>query len=183
MRWGRMGGGMGLGGCLLALFGYTAPPTTPAVWISGAQSQVEGNSGARSWTYTINRSPAAGAVTVNLNFSAGGTDAADWQGGILPAGLSVSMADGVSSAAITIFSAGDSAMEADETFTLSLVAPAGYVLGSPGSATGTILNDDIPPVATIYNTNSDSALPGSEVEGFMEWAQDLDDRLTLLEAA
>lgn len=40
-----------------------------------------------------------------------------------------------------------------------------------------------PPAATIYNTNSDSDLPGSEVDGFLSWAQDLDDRLTLLEAA
>jgi hypothetical protein len=52
------------------------------------------------------------------------------------------MADGVASGTITISVNGDTTVEPDEQFTVSIAAPSGYAAGSAMSATGTILNDD-----------------------------------------
>ncbi len=126
------------------------PAPTPTVSISAAQSQAEGNSGTKTFTYTVTRSATVGAAAVPWSFAAGGTAAADFQGGTLPAGGTVNMADGVATGQFTITTTGDATVEGDEAFTVSISAPAGYALGSPSSATGTILNDDS--AAPTFNT-------------------------------
>lgn len=131
------------------------PTPTPTVSISSAQSKSEGNSGTTAYVYTVTRSAAAGAVNVPWAFAAGGTSAADFVGGVLPEGGVVALADGVASGTITLSVQGDAVLEGDETFTVSIAAPAGYALGSPTSATGTILNDDAAVVggsATSFTT-------------------------------
>lgn len=119
---------------------YAAP--RPNVTISGAQSKVEGNSGTTTWTYTVTRSTAYGATAINWTFAAGTTSAADFQGGDLPVGGTVNLANGVAAGTFTITTVGDTVVEPDEVFTVSITAPPGYTLGTPSSATGTILNDD-----------------------------------------
>jgi hypothetical protein len=121
----------------------STPAPTPTVTISGAQSKPEGNSGATLYTYTVTRSTAIGAVLVPWSFTAGGTDATDYTGGTLPAGGNVSMADGVATGTIVISVNGDTVVEGDETFTVLISTPSGYVAGAATSATGTVLNDDV----------------------------------------
>ena len=48
---------------------------------------------------------------------------------------------------ITVNPTADTTLEADETVTLTLNAGAGYAVGAPNSATGTIANDDLPNLA------------------------------------
>ena len=115
---------------------------TPKVGISAAQSKSEGNSGATLFTYTVTRTATTGAVSVPWTFAAGSTATDDFTSGAYPAGGTVDMADGVATGTFTVSVNGDTTVESDETFTVSITAPNGYTLASNTSATGTIVNDD-----------------------------------------
>jgi len=115
---------------------------TPKVGISAAQSKSEGNSGATLFTYTVTRTATTGAVSVPWTFAAGSTAADDFTSGTYPAGGTVDMANGVATGTFSISVNGDTTVEPDETFTVSITAPNGYTLASNTSATGTIVNDD-----------------------------------------
>ncbi len=118
------------------------PAPTPTVAISSAVAQNEGNSGTTAYVYTVTRSSSVGEVSVPWTFSPGTSSADDFVGGAYPVGGTVAIADGALTGTITVNVAGDATVEPDESFTVSIAAPAGYALGSPSSATGTILNDD-----------------------------------------
>ncbi|KQM99428.1 Calx-beta domain-containing protein [Sphingomonas sp. Leaf226] len=115
---------------------------TPLVTISGAVSQNEGNSGTTSYTYTVTRTAPGTAINVPWVFAAGTTNAADFAGGTLPAGGTLAFASGDTTKAIVIGVNGDAVSEATEQFTVTLQPGAGYTLGSPSSATGTVVDDD-----------------------------------------
>ena len=56
---------------------------------------------------------------------------------------------GSSTATITVDPFGDADLEPNETVILTVTAGAGYTVGSPNSATGTILNDDNSPPTVV----------------------------------
>ena len=118
------------------------PPVIPTVSLSIDQAQTEGNSGAKLFTYTVTRSLAIGSVGVVWSFSAGDTSASDFTGGVFPTGGTVNMADGVFTGTFAVSVNGDTDLESSETFTVSIAAPSGCILGAKNSATGTIINDD-----------------------------------------
>jgi len=60
----------------------------------------------------------------------------------------VSFVAGQATATITVNVAGDTVVEPDETFSVTLSAPTGSTLGT-AAATATILNDDAPPPPTL----------------------------------
>lgn len=83
--------------------------------------------------------------------------AADFSGGVFPSGT-VTFAAGQTVQTLTLNLNGDSALEDNETFRLSLSAPSGATLSSTAAAaTGTILNDD--------SLLAISALAATKVEG------------------
>jgi hypothetical protein len=106
--------------------------------------------GATNLVYTFSRTGVtAGALTVN--FSVGGTATF----GVSPDDYtqtgattftttsgSVTFTPGNSTAAVTVNPETDSTVEPDETVDLTLTAGAGYNVGAPSSASGTIVNDD-----------------------------------------
>jgi hypothetical protein len=106
--------------------------------------------GAANLVYTFTRS----GVTTNsltVNFSVGGT--ADFgpspddytQTGatsFTPPTGTVTFAPGSSTATVTIDPEADGVVEADETVDITLTAGAGYSVGTPSAASGTIINDD-----------------------------------------
>ena len=154
--------------------GVTVPVTiaavaSPTVTISGAQSKAEGNSGATVFTYTVTRSVTSGAVSVPWTFTAGNTSADDFTGGVYPAGGSVVLADGQASGTFSISVNGDTVVEGDETFTVLISTPAGYVAGAATSATGTILNDDVAagalPTSVLIVAEGDSITTGLQGSG------------------
>lgn len=124
-------------------------PTIPTVRLSNSISQTEGNTGTRAFVYTVTRSDTEGALAVTWTFSAGLMNAADFQGGVLPTGGVLNFADGEATKQFTITTVGDTVVEASEIFTVGLTAPAGWALGNPSSATGTVTNDDLPPTPTV----------------------------------
>jgi hypothetical protein len=103
--------------------------------------------GTKILTYTFTRTgTTTGALRVN--FMVGGTATLDTDYGIGRADTfsatagSVTIADGESSAVVTIYPTADSTVEPDETVVLTVAAGTGYTVGSTSAATGTILNDD-----------------------------------------
>lgn len=121
-------------------------------------SKNETDSGTNVYTHTVSRSITSGAQSVVWSFAAGSTNAADFVGGVLPTGGTITIADGASSAAITINVAGDLTVEPTESFTVSITVPAFYAAGASTSATGEIVNDDVAslPAFTSAKMNGDS---------------------------
>ncbi len=117
-----------------------------AVSVTVAPSSVQ-EDGGTNLVYTFTRNPeTSGAITVN--FSVGG--AAGFGTDYTQTGAasfttttgSVTIPSGQTTATVTIDPTLDNAEEADETVVLTVTSGTGYNVGSPDSATGTIVNDD-----------------------------------------
>jgi uncharacterized repeat protein (TIGR01451 family) len=114
------------------------------VTISGTPSANEGNAGTTTYTFTVTRT--ASCVAASIDFAVTGTganpaDAADF-GGTLPTGT-VNFAAGATTGSITINVSGDTTVEPDEMFLVTLSNPSGVALGATVTDTGTITNDDV----------------------------------------
>ena len=93
-----------------------------------------------------------------MNYAvAGGVDAADF-GGTLPSGT-VTFAAGQTAKVITINVSGDTVVEANEQFTVTLSSASGASIGT-ATATGTITNDDAA-LPQIVGTNGCNVLTGT----------------------
>jgi len=137
----------------------------PTINISGALALNEGDSGLTSFDFTVTAdSNVNSAQTVNVSVAGSGanpTDATDF--GTLP--TSVIIADGTNTATISIPVNGDTDIEPDEIFTVTISAgSAGIVDGATLIATGTITDDDAPVLpsssdpTTVGNVNNSDQL-------------------------
>lgn len=123
--------------------------------------------GATNLVYTFTRTGfTANAVTVN--FSVGGTasftepDYSQTGAATFTATSgTVNFGAGNSTATVTIDPTGDAAPETDETVILTVAPGTGYNVGSPSSATGTIVNDDT--VVTLAVSPLSTAEDGSNL--------------------
>ena len=132
---------------------YAPAVVTPTISIAVAPASVS-EDGATNLIYTVTSSPAiASATTVNISTSGTATTGSDYTGGV----TTLTIPANTASATITINPAVDGTVEADETVILTVAAGTGYTVGAPASATGTILNDDVP-------SASIAVLPTSVVE-------------------
>ena len=89
--------------------------------------------------FTVTRAGALSDAMI-VTFSVGGTatSGSDYQA--VPG--QVSLAPGVAAATVTIVPVNDTTIEPDETIVLTIGPAAGYALGTPSSATVTLLSDD-----------------------------------------
>jgi large repetitive protein len=112
----------------------------PTVSIAVAPVSVA-EDGAPNLVYTVSLNQAA-AIPVSVNYVVAGsaTSGVDFAAVTSPLVIPA----GATSGTITINPAADATIEADETVIISLAAGAGYIVGAPNSANGTILNDDVP---------------------------------------
>jgi CSLREA domain-containing protein len=119
--------------------------------------------GATNLDYKFTRNGDISAA-MTVNFSIGGT--ASFSGGDYlqtgaatydsPSGQgTVSFAAGEDTRTVTIDPTADSTDESDETVILTVTSGTGYTIGTPGTATGTISNDDatLTLVKTVTNDN------------------------------
>ncbi|WP_260929415.1 Calx-beta domain-containing protein [Novosphingobium sp. 9] len=114
----------------------------------GDASIVEGNTGVQSMTFTITRdNGSTGAATVDYTLAHGTTDASDFAADQAYTGT-VTFADGQTSATLLVGILGDTRIEADETFTVTLGNPTGGIGILDGDAVGTITNDD--PTSQVF---------------------------------
>ena len=124
--------------------------STPTVSIANA-SVAEGNSGSADLSFTVSLSKASDK-TVTVNYATGNGTATAGQDYTAKSGT-VTFAPGVVSQQVKVAVTGDAAVESDETLTVALSAPTNATLAT-ASATGTIVNDDTPPVVVTPPTVS-----------------------------
>jgi len=113
--------------------------------------------GAANLVYTFTRvGVTTNALTVNFSIAVGGNNAVfplDYtQSGaatFAPPVGTVTFGAGNSTATVTVDPAADPIVEPDETVIFTVTSGAGYNVGSPGSATGTITNDDADVTVTV----------------------------------
>ena len=127
----------------LETFTVTVSPP-PSVSIAVTPASVS-EDGATNLTFTVTRSlNLSSPTTVNITTSGTATSGVDYVGGV----ATVVIPANATTATITLNPTVDGVVEPDETVILTVAAGTGYTVGAPASATGTILNDDVP-TATI----------------------------------
>ncbi len=139
-------------------------------------TQNEGNSGATAYDYTLTRTSTATDTSVDVTITGGaGINAADITsvtingvpvaGFTLGTAFSVALTGSAATASVQVNVAGDTSVEGNEAFTVTLSAPTGgFTLGT-SSATGAITNDDVGiiPIYTIQGNGTASPLLGQVV--------------------
>ncbi len=148
-------------------FGGAPQPGTLSI---GDASVAEGDEGTTSLVFTVTRSGgSAGEVSASYALTNTTTSNDDFTG---PTSGTVTFADGQTTATITISVVGDTNIEIDESFDLTLFNPTGGATIADNMATGTIFNDDLPPQGPpevfINEVHYDTA--GADVGEFVEIA-------------
>jgi hypothetical protein len=117
----------------------------PVISIGLAEiSQEEGDSGTTEYRFSVTRTgDGSGAAAVQVAFDAGDTNPGDFGGTLPDDTVTVFFEPGKLVEEIVIEVSGDTDVEADEAFTLSLQNAAGATIdAAASSAAGTIVNDD-----------------------------------------
>jgi hypothetical protein len=120
--------------------------STLAISADPSATATEGNSGTKAFTFTVTRSGnTSGTWTAAWSVTGTGTNPANAVdfGGTLPTGT-VSFAANEITKVIAVNVSGDSDVEPDENFTVTLANPSGAAI-TTANATGTIQNDDTLP--------------------------------------
>ncbi|MBF9224064.1 endonuclease [Hymenobacter ruricola] len=123
----------------------------------------EGNSGTSTYTFTVNLAPAATtATTVQVNVDGTNSTATSGTDFSFSAPATVTFPAGSTSQTVTVTVNGDTQPEADETVVLTLTNPStGNSVGSPGSHTLTITNDDGPAPTVAFASANGSITEGN----------------------
>jgi len=119
------------------VFGAAPPPPTLSI---NNVSANEGNGGTTSFTFTVTLS-AASASTVTASFATSNGTATAGSDYVANSGV-VTFTPGQTTQTITINVNGDTTVEPNETFFVTLSAPTNATL-AVAQGTGTILNDDV----------------------------------------
>lgn len=129
--------------------------------IADSPTMNEGNAGNTAFIFTVTRTASCAAASVDYAVTGTGAnpaDAADF-GGAFPAGT-VNFAAGATTTTITVNVSGDSTVETDETFLVTISNPAGVALGATTTDTGTITNDDVVPVVATAVVDNNVSING-----------------------
>ena len=132
----------------------------PFVTISDI-SQVEGNSGSSTFTFTVTRTGGTGAFTVDYSTADGTATVAN--GDYAATSGTLSFAAGENSKQVTVTVNGDTAGEFNETFTLNLSNPTGFAVLADSSGNATIVNDDIIPIYAVQGSGMTSPFANQQV--------------------
>jgi uncharacterized protein YjiK/2',3'-cyclic-nucleotide 2'-phosphodiesterase (5'-nucleotidase family) len=145
---------------------------SPGTTVSAAQNDTtivisdaslsEGNSGSSTLSFTVTRSDRNGAFTVDFATSNGtATAGSDYAAA---SGTLTFIAGGSTTQNVSVSITGDTAVEANETFIVTLsnvVNTAGTATITDATGTGTISNDDITPVVFPASNSLSSTVKGS----------------------
>ncbi|WP_254053054.1 bluetail domain-containing putative surface protein [Microcystis sp. MC19] len=145
------------------------PPATLAIAATNA-SQTEGNSGSKAFTFTVTRAVnTTGSNNVDWAVTGTGTNpanATDFVGGVFPSGT-LSFAAGETSKVITVDVQGDTTVELNENFTVTLSNATNGATITTATATGTIENDDVAvPTLAIAATSANQTEGNSGSKAF-----------------
>ncbi|MFN7289416.1 MAG: Calx-beta domain-containing protein [Pirellula sp.] len=128
-----------------------SPPLEPVYLeiVATDADKTEGNSGTTTYTVTINRSGLDLNRTTTVNYAVTGqganpSSASDFAGGVLPSGT-ITFTPGQTSQTLQIQVAGDTTVESDESFVVTLSNPSAFTVINTATATGVVRNDDFHP--------------------------------------
>ncbi|MGI8436352.1 MAG: Calx-beta domain-containing protein [Chthoniobacterales bacterium] len=125
--------------------------TAPTVQFSSATYSVNENAGPATLTVTLS---GASALPASVNYSTAdgtATSPADYNA----ASGTVTFAPGETSKTVNVTINDDTTFEGNENFSVSLSNPSGATLGSPSTATVTIIDDDAAPLVQFSAANYD----------------------------
>ncbi len=148
--------------------------TPPSFSITAANAvKNEGNSGVTPFTFLISRTgDLSGVSSVTYTVSGSGANPADADdfGGVFPSGTVTFLPTGASQV-IAINVSGDTDVEPDEQFTVTLSNPLGAAI-DVAAAGGTILNDDIncPTAGVVFINEFHYDNEGADIGEFIEVA-------------
>lgn len=130
-----------------ALATITNDDSLPTIAITAPAATVEGSSGTTNFVFTVSLSaPSTSTVTVDYQTidgaAVGGVD-------FVAAGGTLTFLPGQVSKQVIVAVNGDTSVEPDEVFFVSLTGASGATVSGTGLATGTITNDDALPTLTI----------------------------------
>lgn len=162
------------------ILGTATPPSAPVVSITASTiSLSEGNSGSTAFNFTVKLDKASTtAQTVKWTVAGTGSSAASANDFTSALTGTATFAAGQTSATLQVMVAGDTAVEANETFAVSLSGPsAGLTLGGT-SGVATISNDDVAPPADDFAASTATtglvSVNGVSTKGVIEKIDDCD---------
>ncbi len=135
---------------------------TPAATIADT-ALAEGDSGLKPAFFTVTLDRAAGAGGVSIDYATADGTATAGSDYVAKTGT-LTIAEGATSATLSVDLIGDTTTEADETFVVNLSNPVGATIGD-AQATGTITNDDVSvtPISAIQGSGRESPVVGQTV--------------------
>src|SRR5205814_2073087 len=138
------------------------PPQKPTVTVVASDANAS-EQGPDTGAFTISRAgDTSGALTVNYALGGTAQNGTDYE----QVGTSATIAAGASSVTITVTPKDDSEVEGDETVVLTIGAGAAYNVGSPGSATVVIADNDQPspqkPTVTVVASDANASEEGPD---------------------
>ncbi|MGE0778813.1 cellulase family glycosylhydrolase, partial [Mycolicibacterium sp.] len=134
--------------------GQAAPAQPPTVSVAGASAN-ESNSGTTQMTFVVTLSKSS-TSPVTVTYATSNGTAASGADYTAKSGT-ITFAPGVLTQQIQVSITGDTAVEGNETFTLTLSNPSGATIAD-GSAVGTIVNDDVALPGNISLSISDASV-------------------------
>ncbi len=167
---------------VIQLTGSAPVPTTPVVSIATTTgSLAEGHSGNTAFDFTISLDKASSSAQT-VKWTVAGTGAASASANDFTSTLTgtVTLAAGQKSATIKVLVAGDTTVETDETFSVTLSSPSTGLTMGTSSANATIRNDDTAPVVPADDYSATTAttgqvlVNGAATKGVIEKANDCD---------
>ncbi|WGM37571.1 Calx-beta domain-containing protein [Caulobacter sp. NIBR1757] len=138
------------------------PPTVSI----GDVSVLEGDSGTTTMTFTVTRTDENSAFTVDFNTVVGGTATAGDDYTAVSGGTVTFTNGGPLTQTVTVTISGDVTIEADETISVeisNIQNTVGSTTIADGTATGTIINDDVTRIYDIQGGEHFSAYNGQQV--------------------
>ncbi|WP_237742716.1 Calx-beta domain-containing protein [Actinopolymorpha alba] len=149
----------------------TVPTPTPALRVSDATVS-EGNSDTSQASFTVSLSPASSSAVTVAYATADATAVAP--GDYTAANGTLTFAPGETSKVVNIPVVGDTAVEQDESFSVTLSSPTGGAVIADGLGVGTILNDDAAVGTTTVNDHT-TGTGTNQFEFVGSWATNAND--------
>ncbi len=151
--------------------GEPVPPPSYAIAPANAV-RAEGNAGTTPFTFTVTRTgDNSAAATLGYAITGSGANpapASEFAGSALPSGT-VAFAAGATAATITVPVAGNTLVQPDLGFVVTLSGPAGTSI-TTATASGTIQNDDVPVVPPSYAITAAAAIQPDGTSGTTPYA-------------
>ena len=138
--------------------------TAPVLTIGNA-NVVEGDSGTTNMTFGVTLSNAS-STAVTVNFVTSGITATSGTDFVSTSGI-LTIPAGSTAGTIVVPVVGDTVVESDETFVVTLSNPSSNATIGAGAGTGTIVNDDIPSIE--MSVADVSFLEGNSGWNFMDF--------------